>query len=619
MKKRICAAAVSLSLCASMAFGSGALDVEKARELLGEHYISALPAAAMQAQTVEELLAALNDPYTIYYSDQEYSDFLTAVNGEQVVGIGVSIQTDFSNGFRILSVLPDSPALEAGLKSGDVIIAVDGVALTPQTDITARIGGNVGTPLTVTVRRGDSAVLNFTMERRLVQIPIVTFEDRGDLGWLDCSSFGASTPTGVQSALTQAQNDVTLWVMDLRANPGGTSDSAAVTATHFAGGGVMAYFRDGQESYFATYTSPANPDLTDKPLVILLSRSSASASELFSGTIRDYDSGIGIGQRTYGKGVAQIVLDDKTDPEFFQGDSLKLTAYQFFSPDGLTCHLMGVLPSLVLDNADIPGVLELLSFPQPTHAQGWLKLEMAGQSFYLQPQACHDDPDTFGALLEAIPPAARLYRGYERDEWVPITPAEAAEWRGANYTPRTFSDVVDSPYRQAIETLACYDLITGDKAGRFLPQNTLTRGELCAMLASAFQLPAGGVLSFSDVAEDAWYAPAVSALVSRGFMVGTGDGTFRPDAPVTNQELCTVLYAIASWANMHAQDLRDLTIPASQWLTFYDFPEWAKSPAYDLTLLDVSVDTEHPAAPVTREQCAGMLYELMESLGMFWY
>ena len=130
MKKRICAAALSLSLCACTAFGTAALDVETARQLLSERYISSLPAAAEQAQTVEELLAALNDPYTIYYSDKESSDFLTSVNGEQVVGIGVSIQTDFANGFRILSVLPDSPALEAGLKVGDVIIGVDGVSLT---------------------------------------------------------------------------------------------------------------------------------------------------------------------------------------------------------------------------------------------------------------------------------------------------------------------------------------------------------------------------------------------------------------------------------------------------------------------------------------------------------
>ena len=206
MKKRICAAALCLSLCASTALSAAALDVEKARELLAEHYISPLPAAAEQAQTLDELFSALNDPYTVYYTAEEYTDFLEAVNGETLIGIGVAVQNAFDNGFPILSVLPDSPALEAGLKAGDVLIAVNGVNLTATDNIVSMLGGEEGTCVTVTVRRAGGVTADFTMERRVVRLPIITYEELGHVGWFDCASFGNSTPDTVYAPLSGASD-----------------------------------------------------------------------------------------------------------------------------------------------------------------------------------------------------------------------------------------------------------------------------------------------------------------------------------------------------------------------------------------------------------------------------
>ena len=119
MKKRIPAAALSLALMFSLAAPAAALEVEDARTLLKKYYVDQLPDAALQAKTLDELLRSLNDPYTVYYSAEEYARFLTSIDGEQLVGIGVSIQNAFHDGFELMSVLPNSPALEAGLQPGE--------------------------------------------------------------------------------------------------------------------------------------------------------------------------------------------------------------------------------------------------------------------------------------------------------------------------------------------------------------------------------------------------------------------------------------------------------------------------------------------------------------------
>lgn len=620
MKKRIPAAALSLALCASMTLPSAALEVDAARDLLREHYISDLPAAAEQADTLDELFSALNDPYTLYYTAEEYEAFLDSVNGEKLVGIGVSMQNVFDHGFKLLSILPDSPALEAGLKAGDTIIAVNGVALTAQDNIVSLLTGEEGSQVTVTVRRANGSLADFIITRRTVQIPIVTFERLGDIGYFNCSSFGASTADDVSIPLWTTNGHITTWVMDLRSNPGGVTDAAALTATQFLGGNIMVYFRDGQENFYITRTNPLYPDLTDKPLIILTSPSSASAAELFSGAIRNYRAGIAIGQRTFGKGIAQIVIDEKVMPDLFQGDALKLTAYQFFSPDGNTCHLLGVLPSLLVAEEDVMAITTLLSSPAPIQAQGWLKLKLAGHSFYLEPQACHDNPDTLTRLLEALPPAAQLFRGKDFKEWTPITPEEVASRYKLSYQPRTFSDLEFCEQRTAIDTLACYGLLSGDGTGKFLPDKQLTRAELSIMLAAAFQLPVANSASvFSDVSPDAWYAGAVSAMAARGFMIGTDEGKFEPDRLITNTELYSVLSSMACWANMNCQALSKTAVTAPQWLDVYYYPEWAQTPTRNLIELGVSVDKENPTAPVTRAYAAQTLFELMDALGLFWY
>lgn len=609
-----------LSLCAAPA---AALELEDARQLLKTHYVDEIPEEILSLGTLDEILAALGDPYTVYYTAGEYQDFLSSVNGETVVGIGVSIQTAFEDGYRIMSILPDSPALEAGLEAGDRIVAVDGVTLTASTEVRAAIAGEEGTSVTVTVIRvSDGQRRDYTMVRRSVVIPIVTYEMVGSAGYIDCTSFGDSTAATVEAALTELDKDVSLWIMDLRSNPGGTSEAAAGAAGLFVGSQTMVYFRDANGNYNYVYTLPSCPDLTDKPLIVLTSPYSASGSELFASDARDHGFGIGLGQRTYGKGIAQSVFDQSSTPDLFDGDALKVTTYRFFSPDGATNHIVGIIPTLQLSMENTPAAALLLSAPEPTRADGHLKLDVAGFTFYIdQKEAMGEDYlAAFTELLEALPPAAVLSKGSGSKTWTEVEPAALAQELELDYTARTFSDTAGAQFAKEIDILTAYQLLSGYKDGTFQPENPITRAEFCAMVATALNLPANdSALTFSDAEADAWYAAGVSAMVSRGFMAGYGDGTFRPNATITYEEMVTVLSAVAAWCSMDGYALSQKELTAVEWAEYYDFSDWAQIPARDLAELDALVGGLAPADLTTRDVAAGMLCTLMESIHLFWY
>lgn len=620
MKKRILSCAAALSVCAGLIFPSAALDVGQARSLLSEHFIEPLSPAAQQAETLDDLFAALNDPYTIYYSPEQYTALMDSINGEQVVGIGITIHNAFDNGFEVISTIPNGPAYTAGIQGGDRIIAVDGVLLTEQDNIVSRLTGQVDSAVQVTVLRPGTGELEFSLVRAVIEVPLVEFTKIDSTGYFYFTTFGDTTADEISGPILYNDRKTAVWIMDLRENPGGTTDSAAQTASHFVGGQTMAYFRDGQDNYYISRTHPMTKDMTDKPLIILTSPDTASSSEMFAGSIRDHLAGIALGQRTYGKGSAQIILDQDSHPEIFNGDALRITTYRFFSPGGMTCHLMGVLPTLVVAPEYTDRIYTLLSSPADGAANGRVKLELAGQTFYISAKAIHKDPQALAHLLEALPPDAKLYLGHSASTWNAITPAQLAVRKKLDYTPRTFSDVSGHPYQRELDILATYDLLSGDGSGAFMPNENMTRAQLAAMLSRVLNLSAPGMVpEFSDVPADAWYADCVGAVTARGFMTGKGSGTFDPNGIVTSQELFCVLSTISEWCSMTGKRNAEESFTAYQWMDFYSYPEWAQVSARNMEALGLNVDRENPSASVTRGTAAGMLGQLMETLGMFWF
>lgn len=618
--KRLLSLFLALGLSCSLALPAAALEVEDAKDLLRTYYVDELPEGFEEMTDLDEILDAINDPYTGYLSPEEYGQLQSFINGDSVEGIGVSISTVFENGYKILSILPDSPALEAGLDAGDVILAVDGHTLTAEDDPTALIPGKEDTPVTLTIQTTTGRVYDITLKRKFVSVPIVTHEMVGDALLITCDSFGDSTARLVRKALEECEADASLCIMDLRGNPGGTSTAAAGTAGWFLGGTVISYFRDADDTYNFVYTTPKCPDITDKPLIVLTSSYSASGSELFAAAIRDHQAGISIGQRTFGKGVAQHVFDESDYPELFDDDCLKVTVYRFFSPDGATNDTMGVLPTLMISAENAPNAALLLSCPQPKLAEGHLKLDLAGQTFYIDLDEAMraENLPAFTELLEALPSSAALSRGIG-GAWSVMTPEKLAQNLDMTIVPRTFSDAADSPYASEINTLACYQLLDGDENGCFYPQAEITRGEFCEMVASALDLPADEktALKFSDVQAGDTYAGAIGAMADMGFISGDGY-RFRPYDLISYQEMVTILANISAWACIDGYDYADMELGGQAVERFAHFASWAQVPARNLELFDALLTEVAPADLCTREVAAASLCRLMDGCGLLW-
>lgn len=619
MKRKLLSALLALSLTFSLsAAPAAALTLDEARQLLRDHYVDQIPESILSLDSLDEILEALGDPYTYYMTAEQYQQFTDSVNGETLVGVGITVQTAYDDGFLVLSILPNSPAKEAGLQAGDRIIAVDGVDMTATTDVRSAVTGKEGSTVTLTIRRADGQVKDFTMQRRAVVIPIVTYDKEGSAGVIECISFGDSTGDTVEEALTALEPEVSAWIMDLRSNPGGDADAAAVSAGLFVGSDIMVYFRDANGNYRFVGTTQYCPDLTDKPLIILTSDYSASGAELFSADARDLGFGIAIGQTTFGKGIAQMIFNSANTEGLFDGDAMKITVYRFYSPDGTTNQWMGVIPTLVMSKENTKAAAMLLTQPEPSRNAGYYKLELAGWTFYISRDEAlsGDNRSAFTELLEALPPSAALYEGERNSGWNAVTPAKLAESLGLDFHARTFADTADSPFATEIDTLSTFGLLEGYEDGTFRPTNAITRAEFCAMLSNVLDLPEGQNLSFSDVADDAWYNKAVSAMAARGFVSGMGDGTFRPDDTITYEQMTTILSSVAVWASMSAEELNGQTdISLSD---YQGFSSWAQKPAWIMDQLDALVGDLQPQDLATRETAAGMLYAMMDSLHMLW-
>lgn len=627
--RRLLAAVCTAALLVGSA---GALTTQQAVELLEQHYVNKLPAAAYEAETLDQLFSAIGDPYTYYMDKEKYLDFISGVEGGSQVGIGVAILYT-NEGILINSVIPGGSAEEAGVEAGDIIVAIDGVSCVPaQESDVSLIAGEEGTVVNITLLRRDGRTQTIPVTRRQFTVPTTTVSLLEDgVGLIECTSFATTTGDTFSDGIDKYDDQVSLWLVDVRSNPGGVTDGALGAIGVFTGPVVPLYFRNSAGSYFPSFSYV--PQKTCTPVVALTNAYSASASEIFTSAVKDYNIGIVIGGRTYGKGVAQIVRDESTDPQLFDGDSLKITAYRFYTGAANTTDSVGVFPTLLLHDAQTPAAARLLRAEEPDDCTGWLLLTLGGWEFYID-AAC-TDPEDAAALAEifaALPPDADAAVGTAYG-WVSMSVPAAAAELGVEYSSRWFTDVDASPYADALNTLATYEILRGVGDGRFLPQKTLNRAELCSLLSLTLSRTASSPSPFSDVSDDAWYAPYITAMYELGLVEGRDDGTFGPEETLNQQELITVLARLADFlnANCHESLVKALeTAPEDAALE--RFSSWAKPYAWLLglsftdtetgetfPLLHTDLESIDPAAPVLREEAGASLHIILTSLGILRY
>jgi len=626
MKKylsRLTAALLALVLLTAPA---SALSVSQALELLEDNFYYDIPDEAYQAQTLDELFQLLGDPYTQYMTAEQYNLFLDMVEDTvDMVGIGVEI-TYSEEGFLVEKTLSGGAAEEAGLQSGDLIVAVDGTSCAPAgKEHRQLLLGEEGTQVTVTVLR-DGGSRDYVLTRRAVYIPNTQISLlEGGVGYVDCDSFGQDTDELLAEGLKQYDGQVDCWLVDLRDNGGGYVDSAVEMLAAVNGAGRYLFFED-QNGHVVGYTRRSSA-LTDKPMILLVNGESASASELFASGVRDTGRGVIVGSRTYGKGVAQSVLDESTSPAYFDGDCLKVTSARFYAAGGSTTDRVGVIPTLLVDDGYTQAVAEALAGGSPETS--YLCVIPGTDPFYIDPDA----PDgVMAQLLSALPPQVMVFSngGVAGGNFDPCTPAQAAEKLGLSYENRWFTDVADSPYAEAIHAMGVYQLLNGTAPGRFSPKDKLTRAQLCVMLARVLNVTSAGSARFSDVAPDAWYADGANAMAELGLVDGVGDGRFNPEGVLTNEEFLTIMGRMARFLNFALDDYGEAVerspLPAGAQAMLADYSDWAKSGVAVLAwgladalegrgdMLYTSFADIVPSAPVLREEAAAGMYAVLAGL-----
>ena len=291
------------------------------------------------------MIAAVGDPNTVFV-DPEPAQFDRERLEGKFEGIGATVELDEDGHLRIVRPLPGSPAEEAGIESGDVVISVDGLATRGRQfiDIIQQVRGERGTEVVLTIRRaGVAEAFDITVVRDEIVIPSVVSSIVDGYGYVRLTTFGAQTADDLRDVLKDFRKEGVLGIiLDLRNNPGGFLDAAIDISSEFVPRNSVIVRENTRDDGQQVFRSSRSPTADDLPVVVLISSGSASASEIVAGAIRDHDRGVLIGETTFGKGSVQI-------PFSLSDESVvRVTVAIWLTPDSQHLDGQGIEPDFPL-------------------------------------------------------------------------------------------------------------------------------------------------------------------------------------------------------------------------------------------------------------------------------
>ena len=323
-------------------------------ERVKRDYVEPIDDAELLESAIRGMVSDL-DAHSQYLDAGEYRDIRISTTGSYT-GIGVEVD-EVGGNVMVVTPIAGSPAARAGIRSGDQVIAVDGVAVEAAhlQDTIARLRGHAGSKLTLTVLRDDDAV-EYEMRRQIIRMASVHKEFLSpSYGYVRISQFSENTARELSRAVDELQdaNDGMLQglVLDLRNNPGGVLDAAVDVADLFLDSGVIVT-ADGRSIDSRFTRSAHRGDILDgASMVVVVNKGSASASEIVAGALQDHNRALVVGTETFGKGLVQTVVP------LSKGRAIKLTTSRYYTPSGDSIHDVGIEPDIYID--DTPGYPDL--------------------------------------------------------------------------------------------------------------------------------------------------------------------------------------------------------------------------------------------------------------------
>ena len=336
--------------------------IDTLMQVVDYYYLYDYDEDAMIDAIYKAVMDSLDDPYSVYYTEEEYKAFLESSSGSYC-GIGVVVQQNIETGI-ITAVRPyeNCPGYEAGIRPGDIILAVNGTEVTGM-DLNAAVSmirGEEGTKVTLTIGREDEE-FDVEVTRRQIDVETVTYRMLEDnIGYILVEEFDEVTARQFIQAMDalDAQGMKAL-VVDIRNNPGGLLNIVIDMLDEILPEGVIVSVKD-RNGATEEYTSDAATRL-NVPLAVLINGNSASASEIFAGAVQDYGVGTLVGTTTFGKGIVQTIFSMK------DGTGLKLTIEDYYTPSGRSIHKIGVDPDVEIDLPD--ELKKLVTIPEDEDVQ----------------------------------------------------------------------------------------------------------------------------------------------------------------------------------------------------------------------------------------------------------
>ena len=337
-----------------------AADVDQARVLaevmarVKRDYVDSVDDSVLLENAIRGMVGDL-DPHSQFLDADEYRDIRISTSGSYT-GIGIEIG-EVDGQVQIITPIAGSPAARSGLRSGDLIVAVDGVAIEPDHlhETISRMRGRAGSELSVTVQR-DHENFTYELRREIVRVASVHYEnlDNG-YGYVRLNQFSETTARELSRAIDKLQDArggmLEGLVLDLRNNPGGVLDAAVDVADLFLDSGVIVAAEGRTVDSRFRHSAHRGDVLDGAELVVLVNGGSASASEIVAGALQDHGRAIVVGTRTFGKGLVQTVMP------LSQGRAIKLTTSRYYTPSGDSIHETGITPDVYVE--DTPGFPDL--------------------------------------------------------------------------------------------------------------------------------------------------------------------------------------------------------------------------------------------------------------------
>ncbi|MEK7600256.1 MAG: S41 family peptidase [Patescibacteria group bacterium] len=332
---------VSGDLPAQLNFG-GVDDVYQA---LKANYDGKLTQSQLEDGMKHGLAASTKDPYTVFFTAKEAKEFNDQLNNS-FSGIGAQLGKDKDSNLEVIAPIDGLPADKAGIKAKDIIVSINGTTTSGMSvdDAVNRIRGPKGTKVKLQVVRNRAETLDFTITRQDINLPSVKTKTLdGNIGYIQITSFSNDTTESVQKA---AQNfkkqNVKGIVLDMRDNPGGLLDASIRVSSLWLPQGTKILDEKQGGTVIDSSSSIGGDVLNGIPTVVLINSGSASASEITAGALRDNKAAYIIGEKSYGKGVVQQLIN------FGDGSQLKVTVASWYRPNGQNINHLGITPDKVI-------------------------------------------------------------------------------------------------------------------------------------------------------------------------------------------------------------------------------------------------------------------------------